>query len=53
MTYEAPTILGLDVSRCRTCVDGWHGYNTDAYDYIELCHVLILLLVSVSVSVLH
>jgi len=42
-SYET---LGLDVSRCQTCV----VFDPDTYNYIELCDFLKLLVVSVSVS---
>jgi hypothetical protein len=45
-TYEARTLLGLDVSRCRTRVRVGHRHNTDTYNYIELCHFFKLLSVS-------
>jgi len=52
--YEARTLLGLGVSRCRTCVVS----DTDTCNYTELCNFFKLLAVSacqcpVSVSVLH
>jgi hypothetical protein len=44
--YETQTLLELDMSQYRTCVCVGLRHDTDTYNYIELYHFFILLLVS-------
>ena len=50
--YEARTLLGLGVFRCRTCVVRVrHRHDPDKCNYMKLCNLFKLLVVSACFSV--